>query len=112
MAIAVDVRTCEKVEGMPSVVSEDGREFKIREVPGLPRAGEDACDDDFMALVEFRESTISVDVGLIEWSVVTIEIGGVVRCFAVSVICNQADVRVKALLNFENSSLIESGCDG
>lgn len=53
MMIAIDVGTGEKIERMSTVVSEDGRKFEIRQIPGLPRTVEDARDDDLMTLIEF-----------------------------------------------------------
>src|SRR6266481_549557 len=108
MAIAIHVSTSQQVEGVPAVIAENGREDESGQSP-RPAIGclQYRSRHNLMALIEFRERALSGQVQVVLRAEVAVEVKGRVICLAVGVIAEQAYVRAKALLNFDDPAFIE-----
>src|SRR6516225_1453866 len=105
--ISVDLAAGKQVEGVSAVVREDRSELETRDDRALPRAVEHAGDDHLMALIERREAAVQAQIGRVLRSIVTVEIRGGVETLAVSVIPQDREGIAEALLDFQDSSLVE-----
>src|SRR6266478_9638804 len=109
VAIAVDVRPGQQVEGVAGVISNDGRQLEPREDSAFPRAINNGGDDKFVPLVKVGKSSFSAKIRVVEGAKVAVEVSRGVESLAVSVIPNQREIVAKALFNFENSAFVKSG---
>src|SRR5579859_1191723 len=108
MAIAIHVSTGQQVKGVSAVIAENRRENEPGQSP-RPAVGrlQYGSRHNFVTLIEFRERALPGQVQVVLWAEVAVEVKGCVICLAVGVIAEQAYVRAKALLNFDNSAFIE-----
>src|SRR5947209_6322506 len=113
MTVAIDVRPGKDIERVSAVVTDDGRELEAPEDPlasveivALPRSIQHGGQHNFVALVEVRETTLPGEVGRIHRTKVAVEVGGGVIGAADGVVGHQADAVTEALLELENSTLV------
>src|SRR5208282_1289942 len=110
VTVAIDVGTGEKIKGMAAVVVEDGRKLEASENAGFfPRAFKHPCDDNLVALIKIRNRPITTQACGIKRRIITVEVRGIVQSFAVGIVRQHQEMIREALLEFENTALIESG---
>ena len=89
MIVAIDVSTRQEIEGMAAVVGNNRSQLKAGKGAQMPRAIQHGCEHHFVPLIKVRQGSFRGQVHFIECGVITVEIGGVVEGFAVSVIGQQ-----------------------
>ncbi len=65
-----------------------------------------------MALIEFRKPAVGAEIGWILRSIIAVKVSRRVEAFAKSVVAEQGEVIAEALLDFQNSGLVNGRTSG
>src|SRR5260370_4476761 len=104
--VAVHLASRQQVERMSTVVGKNRSQLKAGKQGILPGSFNYAGRNDFMALIEFRKRAIGTEVSRILRSKIAVKISTRVEAFAKSVVAKQGEVIAEALLDFQNSGLV------
>ena len=102
VAVSVDIRASEKIEGMAAIVREDRGKLEAAEDFGIfPGTFENAGEHDLVALIEVGKGVVATEASGVKGRIVAVEVCGVVVGAAVSVIREDRKVVGESLLDFE-----------
>src|SRR5215472_396158 len=99
--VAVDLSAREQIEWVPAVVGENRSKLETsQDAILLPRAVKNACDHNFVSLVERGQRTVKPEVCGILRTVVAVEVCRGVVGLAVGIVSEQRKVVLEALADF------------
>src|SRR5215471_6967451 len=97
---------------MSAVVAEDRRQLPAAAPLTVSRRLRHKGQDNFVPLIEGRKTAFAIQIRVVLWAKITVEIGTGIDGFAERVIRQKAEVVAEALCHLENPALIYAGTDG